>query len=83
MNLRGVINDYVECNIFEMKYKDNKIYVFFYDKIDFFSSDKIIIVSNDNKYSIIGKNLIIEKMYKEELIITGNIKNITFGDNNG
>ena len=76
MNLRNIINNYAECNLFEIKYKNCKLYFYYYDKVNHFSSDKIEIISNKDKYIVTGKNLIIESMHEEEIIINGNIYNI-------
>ena len=76
MNIKNIINDYVECNLFEIKYKNKKLYFYYYDKINHFSSSKIEVINNKDKYIVDGSNLIIESMYKEQIIISGNIHNI-------
>ena len=76
MDIRKLVNDYVECNNFEIKIIDNKVKIYYYDSIDHFSSNKIIIMNNNKKYSVLGKKLVIESMYKEQIVIKGNIKSI-------
>ena len=73
MNLRKVLDDYVECNNFEIRYINNKITVFYYDTIENFTSN-IIEIKKDNKIiKIKGKNIVIETMFEEYLIINGDI----------
>ena len=78
MNIKKLIDDYIEINHFEIKYKDKKIKVFYYNKIEIFTSNIIEITSNSEKIKIKGNNLIIETMFKEYLIVGGNIKSIDF-----
>ena len=73
MNLRKVLDDYVECNNFEIRYVDNKIKVFYYDSIKNFTSSVLEIKTKDKIVKIKGKNITIETMFKEYLIINGDI----------
>lgn len=86
MNIRSIINDYTECNNFEVRILNNKIKIFYYDNIDHFSDNKLVISAKKKKIIIEGSNIIIETMFKEYLIISGMIKNIIlkdlFEDNN-
>jgi len=81
MNIRRLVNDYVECDSFEMIYKDNKLKIYYYDAIDHFSDAKIKIIKANNKYIVEGNNLAIETMFKEFIIISGKIKKIVLDDN--
>lgn len=78
VNIRKIIDDYVECNNFEIKYKDNKVIIYYYDEIENFTSDFIDVKHNNKKIKVKGKDLIIETMFKEYLIISGEIKFIEF-----
>ena len=80
MNIRSIIDNYMECNNFELKYINNKLFVYYYDDIKDFSSNVINISYNNKKLAIKGNNLVIETMYKEYLIINGNIKSLEFKD---
>lgn len=82
MNIRRLVNDYVECDSYEMVYKNNKLKVYYYEKIDHFSDTKIKILKSNDTYIIEGNNLAIETMFKEFIIITGKIKKIVIGSNN-
>ncbi len=79
--LRQMIDDFTECNKFEIKIKDNKATFYYYDKIKHFSSTNVVI-SNANKDVIIfGNNLIIEQMFLEYVTISGNITKMEFKNN--
>lgn len=79
MNIKRIINDYVECDEFEMKLINNKLKFYYYDKIEHFSNNKIVISNNNIKYNVIGKNMVIETMFKEMVVISGKINNIMIG----
>ncbi len=67
----------------EKKYKitiiNKQINILNYIEIKEFSSNKIIIQNNLSSTTIYGKNLVINKMQDDELLITGDIKNIDLG----
>ena len=79
VNIKKIINDYVECNEFEIKIIKNKVKIYYYDKVEHFSNEKIIVLKKYDNYIIEGKNLVIETMFEEVLVICGNIKKITLG----
>ena len=76
MKLRKVIDDYVECNKFEIKIIDKKVKVYYYDSIERFTSSIIVISTGDDLISVKGNNLIIETMFKEYMVISGKIKTV-------
>lgn len=82
VNLKRIINDYVECNEFEIKIVKEKVKIYYYDKIEYFSSKKIIVLKDNFKYIVEGNNMIIETMFKEMIIITGDIYKIIVGKDN-
>ena len=77
MKLIRMIDNYVNEKNFSMIYKNNKLNIINYSEIKDFSSTKITIRYNNNIYHIEGHNLVISKMMESEMIITGNISNIT------
>ena len=79
MNIKNIINDYVECNNFEIKIKDGKVKIYYYDTIDHFSNNKIIILKNKENFIIEGENLIIETMFDNLIVVGGKIKKIVMG----
>ena len=65
--------DYIDSNKLEIHIDDLGIYVLNYNKILSFLDTKIIITDNIKNVSIIGNKLVISKLKKEELYITGDI----------
>ena len=65
--------DYIDSNKLEIHIDDSGIYVLNYKKILSFLDSKIIITDNIKNVSIIGNKLVISKLKKEELYITGDI----------
>lgn len=65
--------DYIDSNKLEIHIDDSGIYVLNYKKILSFLDTKIIITDNIKNVSIIGNKLVISKLKKEELYITGDI----------
>ena len=65
--------DYIDSNKLEIHIDDLGIYVLNYKKILSFLDTKIIITDNIKNVSIIGDKLVISKLKKEELYITGDI----------
>ena len=76
MNIRKAINCYVECNEFYINIKNNKVYIYYYDSIENFSSSSITILNEQKKYIIKGSNLAIETMFEELVVVSGDINNI-------
>lgn len=68
--------DYIDSNKLEIHIDDLGIYVLNYKKILSFLDTKIIITDNIKNVSIIGNKLVISKLKKEELYITGDIYEI-------
>lgn len=65
--------DYIDSNKLEIHIDNSGIYVLNYKKILSFLDSKIIITDNIKNVSIIGNKLVISKLKKEELYITGDI----------
>ncbi len=72
--------NYVLDEEFKITIINGKVNISNYQKIDHFDSNKIIIRYEDGSVSINGKNLVVSKLLKDELLITGNIKNIELKD---
>lgn len=78
MKLISNVRNYINNNSFSMIYKNNSLDVINYNKIIDFNSDLISFCDNDNTYYIKGNNLVISKMLDNEILIIGDIKEITF-----
>lgn len=73
-----IANNYINDKKFSMIYKNTSLNVINYTKILDFSSTLISFEYKDNSYYVEGENLVISKMIEDEILITGNIKKITF-----
>lgn len=82
VNIKKIINDYVECNEFEIKIIGGKVKIYYYDKIEHFSNSKIIVSKDNQKLSVEGDELVIETMFEELIIIAGNVNQIVLGRQN-
>lgn len=78
MRLVRILDNYINDKKFSMIYTNGSIDIVNYSEILDFSSSRISIRYNDNKYYIDGNNLVISKMMEEEILITGIINRITF-----
>lgn len=65
---------------FKMVYLNQKLDIINYFDILHFDTNKIIISSGEGIINVIGKNLVISKLLKDELLIEGLITNIIIGD---
>ena len=78
--LSKTINNFVEINNFEMIFINNKLKILYYTDIPVFKDNVIKIKYEDKNITIKGKKLIIETMYKEYVIVSGNIEQIILED---
>ena len=67
------LREYVDPTDLEIHIYKNGIYVVNYTLISGFNDKKIDIDKNNKKISIIGNKLVISKLKKEELFISGDI----------
>lgn len=72
------LNEYIDPNDLEIHIYKNGIYVINYTLISSFNDKKIEITKNNKKISIIGNKLIISKLKKDELFISGDIYEVKF-----
>lgn len=82
LKLKKIIDDYVECNNFEIKIIDKKVKIYYYDNIERFTSNLIEVSNKNDRFIIRGKNLVIETMFVEYMVISGDIKMIELGYHN-
>ncbi len=73
-----LIDDYATEKTFKISYKINNLDVVNYTKIIDFSSTLISFSYKNTLYYVEGENLVISKMMEDEILITGNIKKISF-----
>ncbi len=72
------ILDYIKDTKFKITIFENKIDIANYKEIIIFEENKIVINCNTFNISIKGNNLIINKVYDNEVLVEGNITNIEF-----
>lgn len=63
-------------------YKNGKVNVLNYEKINIFDNDKIQLKCFERIITIKGQDLIITRLFNDELLIEGIINNILFEDFN-
>ncbi len=68
--------DYVSDNEFRFTVFENKFNVLNYKRILSLEDNYISILSNNKKITIIGDNFVLNKLVKDELLVTGNITRI-------
>jgi len=76
MKLIGKIENYLCDFEYKIVIKNNKVNIINYDEIIDFSLTKISVRYKNNKFIIEGKNLVISKMFDNEVLINGNITNV-------
>ena len=77
-DINNDLTNYINEKEYSMTYKYNKLDIVNYTEIKDFTS-KIITIRYQNKiYQIKGNNLVISRMMDNEILISGNIENITF-----
>ena len=78
MKILNRLDNYINEKEYSMIYKYNKLDIVNYTEIKDLIS-KIITIRYQNKiYQIKGSNLVISRMMDNEILISGNIENITF-----
>ena len=68
--------DYVSDNEFRFTVFENKFNVLNYKRILSLEDNYISILSNNKKITIIGDNFVLNKLVKDEILVTGNITRI-------
>lgn len=76
MKIKDRINNYLNDNEFRVTVFTNKIDIINYTSILDFSSTEISVKVNNKIVIVTGDDLVISKMYDDELLIKGKINNI-------
>lgn len=74
-NLKNIIYD----KTFRITILEDKINIINYENILIFEDEKIIIKTKKGLVKITGTKLVISKLYNNEVLIKGNIKNVELG----
>lgn len=78
MKILNRLDNYINDKKYSMIYKYNKLDIINYTEILDFTSKIISIRYEEKVYQIKGSNLVITRMMDNEILISGNIENITF-----
>jgi sporulation protein YqfC len=78
MNIMHELRNYVLEEEFTLNYKNGKLSITNYINIPIFEANEIHIGYKYGKVIILGKNLIIARLVKDELLVTGRIDKIEF-----
>ncbi|MBQ7140704.1 MAG: YabP/YqfC family sporulation protein [Bacilli bacterium] len=78
MDILSSIKNYINDNKNTITILNNYIYVSNYKNIKSFGSNKFSIEVDDKLINLIGKNITVKKLTKEEILIGGNITDIEF-----
>ncbi len=76
------IKNYIKLNEVKVTYSQNKINIVNYKKINIFDNNKIEINCFNKMVTINGNDLIITRLFNDELLIEGEINSIFFGESN-
>ena len=74
------ITEYISDNNYKIQIYKEYIYIYNYNKIISFSSNNIEININNTIYKFSGINLYIKKLTNDEILLSGNFKNIKVGN---
>lgn len=79
MDITKKLKRYIEESECKITIVGNKINVVNYSSIGHFDSNKIIIRYEEGSLIIKGESLVVTRLLHDEILITGNIKNIEIG----
>lgn len=79
MNLLNRFRNYLLEEEFVVNIQKDRVNVVNYINIDHFDTNKIIIRYDGGLLTVNGKNLVVSKLLNDEVLITGNIKNVELG----
>ena len=78
MKLTRLVDNYINEKDFSIQYKKGKLDIVNYSEIIDFSSTRVRVRYCDKTYDVLGDNLIISKMVDNELLVEGDISEVTF-----
>ena len=76
MKIFDRLNNYINENNFKITISINYVNVVNYTLVLDFNSNLVSIKYNNGIVDISGTNLVVNKMLKDEILVTGNIENI-------
>jgi len=78
MDILSSIKNYINDNKNTITILNNNIYISNYKDIKSFDSNKFIVEVDEKQINLIGKNITIKKLTKDEILIGGIITDIEF-----
>ena len=78
MKVINSIKEYINDDKCKLVIFDNSLYVSHYIDIKSFDTNKFMLEVSNKIIVLIGKNISIKKLTKEELLVSGNIDSIEF-----
>jgi len=78
MKILNSINEYINDDKCKLVIFENSLYVSHYTDIKSFDSNKFMLEIKDKIIVLLGKNISIKKLTKNELLVSGNIETIEF-----
>jgi sporulation protein YqfC len=79
MKLIDTLTDYIYEKDMSIHIYENRVNIVNYNEISNFDSSKIVITYKKGTITIIGKKLVVSKLLSNELLISGEIKQIELG----
>lgn len=70
------LRNYLLEDEFQIRILNGKVNVVNYDSIGHFDSNKVILKYDKGSVAITGDHLVVSKLLTDEILVTGNIKNI-------
>ena len=73
------LRNFIEPSSLEVHIYNSGVHVLNYSIISNFTSKKVDLKSNNKNVSAIGEDLVISRLQKDEIFITGNISEVLLG----
>lgn len=79
MKIFDSLTNYIYDKEMSIHIYEKRVNIVNYKEISNFNSNKIIVTYNDGSITINGKNLVVSKLLSNEILISGEIKQIELG----
>ncbi len=76
MKLSHYLDRYLLDNEYSITIKNNMVHIMNYLELEDFSTTKVVVKYESGLTTLIGSNLVVSKMLRDELVIVGNIHTI-------
>lgn len=79
MKILDKLSDYIYDKNMSIHIYENRVNIVNYKEISSFNSNKIVITYNNGSITVGGSKLVVSKLLSNELLISGEIKQIELG----